>query len=199
MFFSQNFSFTLDWNLAFPLFVSVIRPENKKQIADGLRLMSHKSIMNRFQGGRTGFTEGELHYLTTLDGINHFAIGIEEATDARRGIAVIRIVRSAHDAREAEVAVTVIDEYQRMGLGGLLMDLILLAALERDLDFLTFHFIPQNEGIVKLVNRLGTPIKREVSADHVELALELKRVDEPRIRARVAPFLPAINRGYART
>jgi hypothetical protein len=192
MFFSQNFSFRLNWNVDVPLCVSAIRPENKKQIADGLKLLSHKSIRNRFQGGRKSFTESELNYLTNLDGINHYALGIEEAAGERRGIAIIRMVRSYHDVREAEVAVTIIDEYQRMGLGGLLMDLIFLAALERNLDSFTFIFLPQNEGIVKLINKLGTPIQREVSADHVELVLELKQVDQVKIKARVALFLPAI-------
>lgn len=192
MFFSQEFSFKLDWKLDFPLIISAIRPENKRQIADGLELLSHKSIRNRFQGGRKGFTESELNYLTDLDGINHFALGIAEATDEQRGIAIIRMVRSSHDARDAEVAVTIIDEYQKMGLGSLLMDLIFLAALERNLDRLTFFFLPQNEGIVKLIKRLGMPIQREVSSDHVEMVIELKQVDEAKIKARVAPFLPAI-------
>lgn len=174
--FSPEFQITIERGNHL-LRVGSVTAQNKKQISEGLRDLSSASIRNRFLGLKREFTEKELHYLTVLDGHNHYAIGIEETDERNRGVAIVRLVRSSHLETEAEVAVTIIDEYQKKGLGTLLLQLLVLAALERNIDTLSFTFLPQNDGIVKLIHKIGKPRRGEQNRDYEQLFLDLKKLD----------------------
>lgn len=154
--------------------------------------MSPESIRNRFLGSKRDFSEQELQYLTVLDGWNHYAFGIEELNDRKRGVAIVRLVRSSHSEKEAEVAITIIDDYQRLGLGTLLLNTIILAALEREIEKLSFTFLPQNDAIVRLISRAGIPIPGAQDQDYVQLFLDIKNFDVEEIKARLQPTLPVI-------
>lgn len=194
LFFTPEIKIDFDWRNKFHLRAGSVRPQNKKQIADGLRDMSPESIRNRFLGSKRAFTDKELQYLTVLDGWNHYAIGIEERENLKRGVAIIRLVRSSHSETEGEVAITIIDEYQKQGLGSFLMDLIILAAIERNFETLSFTFLPQNEAIVKLITRAGIPVPGMHSKDYVQLFLNLKTVNVSELIGRLSPVLPSIKK-----
>lgn len=177
--------------------IASLTPADRAQIQAGLKYMSHESIRNRFMGSKREFSEKELDYLTSLDGINHYAVGVEEANPPHRGVAVIRMVRSESDATEAEVAITIIDDYQKKGLGSFLLDVLYLAALERGISKFAFTFFAQNEGIIHLIEKKGVPeIIR--SHDSMRMILSLKEMDEKAIRARVRSILPAIDSGHSK-
>lgn len=188
-----------DWKDSFQLRVGSVLPHNKKQISEGLRDMSPETIRNRFLGSKREFSDKELEYLTKLDGWNHYAIGVEERDRHHRGVAVIRMVRSSHSETEAEIAVTIIDEYQRMGLGSFLINLIILAAMERKIEKLSFTFLPQNEAIVKLINKAGLPVPGSQTKDYDQLFLDLTQMDEEKIKAQLVKTLPGIGTFHSKT
>jgi GNAT superfamily N-acetyltransferase len=177
--------------------IASLTPADRAQIQAGLKYMSHESIRNRFMGSKREFSEKELDYLTSLDGINHYAIGVEEADAPHREVAVIRMVRSETDSTEAEVAITIIDEYQQKGLGSFLLDVLTLAALERGISTFSFTFFAQNEGIIRLIEKKGTP-KITRSHDSVRMLLSLKEMNEQTIQLRVRSILPAIDNGHSK-
>lgn len=154
--------------------------------------MSPESIRNRFLGSKREFSDQELQYLTTLDGWNHYAIGLEEREGQKRGIAIVRMVRASHDVHEAEVAVTIIDDFQRKGLGSFLLNLIILAAMERDIHTLSFTFLPSNDGIVKIIHKVGVPYAGPQNSDYVQLFLDVKKYDVNEVKARLAKTMPEI-------
>lgn len=181
LFFNPHFAQEINWRNE-RLRIGTITPSNKEQISKGLRDLSPESIRNRFLGSKRHFTEKELSYLTELDGWNHYAMGIEVQDHYKRGIAVIRMVRSSHDPHEAEVAITIIDEYQKMGLGSLLLKLMILAAGEREIDRLSFTFLPQNSGIIKLIHSIARPVPGTTGHDSTQLFLNLKELDMSKIK-----------------
>lgn len=178
--------------------IASLTPLDRAHIQAGLKLLSHESVRNRFMGSKKEFTEKELDYFTSVDGINHYAIGVEEAEGQHRGVGVIRMVRSGTVATEAEVAVTIIDEYQRIGLGSLLLDLLCLAARERGIDTFSFTFLPTNEGIVKLIRKKGAPSLLR-GHDSVRMLLKLDDVKAQELKARVQSVLPGIDTGHLKT
>jgi len=192
-FFDSNIRQDFDWKGKYHLRAGAVRPDNKKQISEGLREMSPESIRNRFLGSKRSFTEKELLYLTNLDGINHYAFGIEEREKLKRGVAIIRLVRASHSDSEAEVAITIIDDYQRMGLGSFLLNIMVLAALERKIDRLSFTFLPENTGIAKLINSIGTPERGPSNQDSTQLFLNLKKLDIEKIKSQLVKILPEID------
>ena len=198
LFFSADILMDFDWK-GFHLRAGSVRPHNKKQISDGLRDMSPESIRNRFLGSKREFSEQELQYLTHLDGWNHYAFGIEEREGLKRGVGLIRLVRSSHDESEAEIAITIIDEYQKKGLGTFLLNVIILAAVERGIKKLSFTFLPQNEGILKLISQAGELIEAQHNHDYVQKFLLLEKVNLTDVKARLVKTLPAIGTFHSGT
>ena len=176
----------------FKIRIGSVLPSNKEQLSHSIRDLSAESIRHRFLGSKKEFSSLELDYFTHLDGWNHYAIGIEEREHPFRGIAAARMVRSSSDPTEAEIAITIIDQYQRIGLGTLLMKLIVLAASERNIERFTFTFMPQNAALIKLIKRIGPIHKSSAEMDYVRLYMELKDIDLTQIKSQLEPHLPSI-------
>jgi RimJ/RimL family protein N-acetyltransferase len=191
-FFSSNFLLEFNWKKKLNLRVGTIKPDHKNQIAAGLKDLSPESTRLRFLGSKKAFTDKELNYLTQLDGNNHYALGIEEIENQKRGIAIIRMVRSSSIFTEAEVAITIIDEYQKFGLGTFLMKLLVLAASEREIKKLSFTSSPLNEGIHKLITKIGIPQEGNSSHDSVQFYLNIDELDLTKIKDELAKILPTI-------
>lgn len=174
--------------------LGTLLPENRHQLSNSLKDLSHESIRNRFMGSKKEFSEKELEYLINIDGWNHYAIGIEEREKPCRGVAIARLVRSSSDPKEAEIAVTIIDEYQKQGLGSLLIKMIGLAALERDLERLSFTFLPQNDAIVKLIHRLGpTYPMGHPDMDYVQLMMNMDSIKRDELKKDIETKVPGLS------
>lgn len=192
LFFNHQSFYDLPWREEMDLRLGPVLPASKDKISKSLKDLSFESIRNRFMGSKKEFSEKELEYLTNLDGWNHYAIGIEEKVEPSKGVAIARLVRSSEDNQEAEVAITVIDKYQGQGLGTLLIRLITLAAYERDVKRLTFTTLPQNSSLLKLIQKIGTPVVHNVAMDYVVLNLDMKDVRIKEIKSQLVPILPSI-------
>lgn len=153
--------------------VGFLLPESRKKVAAGFEFMSRETIRHRFFGIKNGFTDRELKYLTEIDGLNHFALGLEEVEAPERGIAVIRMVRDDLHPNVAEIAVLIVDEYQRMGLGKLLMNLCIVAAAERSIDVFRFTFLPDNQAIRSLIRFYGKAHMEATGSDYVQQKIQL--------------------------
>ncbi len=187
--FTPQYRFNFDWR-GHKLRVGSVLPSNRQQISDGLKYMSQESIRHRFMGSKKEFSDAELKYLTEVDGWNHYAIGIEERENQQRGVGIVRMVRSARDQEEAEVAISFIDEYQNMGLGTLLIKLIALACAERGVKRISYTYMPQNEGIIRLIQKLGRTHAGSHQMDWVQTYQDLAEIDLLAIKSQLAPYLP---------
>jgi GNAT superfamily N-acetyltransferase len=172
--------------------VGSVLPQNRRQILEGLQDLSSTSLRNRFMGSKKNFTEAELNYLSELDGYNHYAMGILESNLRERGIGIIRMVRSSTDPTEAEVALTIIDEYQRQGLGGFLLRLVMLAAWERGIRVLSFTFLRTNQAIELLIKKTAPTYPGARGRDFIQLYMKLEADQLRLVKERLAPILPAI-------
>lgn len=198
LFFTPEIEIDFDWG-KHQLRAGSVRPHNKKQISEGLRDMSPESIRNRFLGSKRDFSDQELQYLTHLDGWNHYAFGIEERGSLKRGVGIIRMVRSSHSESEAEIAITIIDEYQKKGLGSLLLDVIILAALERDIHTLSFTYLPSNDAITKFLMKAGHLEDGAHTHDYVQKFLKLDELNVDDVKSRLAKTLPVIGTFHSKT
>jgi RimJ/RimL family protein N-acetyltransferase len=93
-----------------------IRAADAPLLADGFARLSLRSRQMRFLTPKTELSAAELRYLTEVDHHDHEALGAVEHAGGR-GVGIARYIRSAEDAQSAEIAVTVVDEWQGRGLG----------------------------------------------------------------------------------
>lgn len=93
-----------------------VRSTDAPLLADGFGRLSTRSRQLRFLGPKQALSPAELRYFTDLDHHDHEALGALNHADGR-GVGIARYVRDADDPQAAEIAVTVIDDWQGRGLG----------------------------------------------------------------------------------
>jgi RimJ/RimL family protein N-acetyltransferase len=136
--------------------VRPITPADKRGLSAGLARMSPRSRYLRFHRVIERLSDAELRYLTEIDMRTHFAwVAVSLAEPGEPGVAVIRYVRDAVDPRSAEVAVTVIDDYQGVGLGTLLLETLLVSAMLNGIERVVALVLPENEAALRLFGRVG--------------------------------------------
>jgi RimJ/RimL family protein N-acetyltransferase len=85
-------------------------------LADGFARLSPQSRRMRFLTGKKELSGAELRYFTDVDHHDHEALGALNHADGR-GVGIARYIRHADDPHAAEIAVTIVDDWQGRGLG----------------------------------------------------------------------------------
>ncbi len=123
-------------------------------IADGFERLSAESRRLRFLTSKPSLSSAELRYLTEVDGHRHEALGAIDPVTGH-GIAVARFVRDVDDPTRAEVAVTVADEWQRCGLGTVLLNQLADRAREEGISHFTALVAGDNQATQPFLAGLG--------------------------------------------
>ncbi|HYB22780.1 MAG TPA: GNAT family N-acetyltransferase [Solirubrobacteraceae bacterium] len=120
----------------------------------GFARLSAESRYRRFLAPKPELSEANIHYLTEIDHHDQEAmIALDEATG--EGIGVARYVRDAERPDAAEVAVTVIDDWQGRGLGTLLLEVISARAREEGITTFTALMLATNKEMMDVITALG--------------------------------------------
>src|SRR5581483_8378240 len=98
-----------------------LTPSDAPVLAEGFARLSAESRRLRFLTAKPTLSPSELRYLTEVDGHDHEALGAVDPV-SHRGVAVARFVRDDQEPTRAEAAITVADDWQRRGVGKLLLD-----------------------------------------------------------------------------
>ena len=85
-------------------------------LADGFARLSPRSRQLRFLTRKQQLSSAELRYFTDVDHHDHEALVALNHADGR-GVGIARYIRHAEDPQAAEIAVTVVDDWQGHGLG----------------------------------------------------------------------------------
>lgn len=164
-----------------------IRADDKEQLRRGLSRLSEGSRYLRFFTAKDHLSEGELRYLTEVDGVDHFAIvaGTPPEDGPQVGLGVARFVRSTTDPEVAETAVVVLDDVQGQGLGTVLLSRLGAAATERGVRWFVSDFLARNEAIAQLLRDLYPNLEIHALGDGVlqaraELLPRPPRTEAPR-------------------
>ena len=93
-----------------------VRGTDAPLVADGFARLSPRSRQMRFLTRKKQLSTAELRYLTEVDHHDHEALVALNPADGR-GVGIARYIRHACDPHAAEIAVTVVDDWQGRGLG----------------------------------------------------------------------------------
>lgn len=158
-------------------------------LADGFARLSAESRQLRFLMSKTRLTPAELRYFTEIDHHDHEALGALNPVDGR-GLGVARYIRHAEDPEGAEVAVTVIDEWQRRGLGTALLNRLADRARQEGILHFTALVSSDNAGVLGLLRESlagARVIDRDCGAVEYEIPLPLKGIGDE-LRALLRAF-----------
>lgn len=141
----------------------------------GFERLSPESRYRRFLAPMPKLSEAMIRYLTEVDHHGHEAmIALDEATG--EGIGVARYVRDPQRPEAAEVAVTVIDDWQGRGLGTLLLEVISARAREEGITTFTALMLATNEEMMDLLKRLDRVRVTDRELGRVEIEVPIPEV-----------------------
>jgi RimJ/RimL family protein N-acetyltransferase len=151
-----------------------VRPSDAGLLRAGFERLSPASRYARFHTIVKELRDELVHDLTHVDGTRHFALGaVERTPEGERGLGVARFVRVPDHPERAELAITVVDDAQRLGLASRLFEVLQRAAQERGVRTFVADVLAENAKARALMRSLGAePIAR----DH---GVVLYRIDLP--------------------
>ncbi len=152
----------------------LIRPVESSDaplLADGFARLSPESRRMRFLSGKPQLSPAELRYFTQVDHHDHEAIGALNRLDGR-GVGIARYIRSAEDPHAADVAITVIDEWHRRGLGTELLTRLSDLGRRAGIRRFTALVAAENQAIIGLLRNMDADlVRRDGSVMEYEIAL----------------------------
>lgn len=131
-----------------------VRSGDAPLLADGFARLSPQSRWMRFLGTKTSLSAAELRYFTEVDHHDHEAIGALSAADGR-GVGIARYVRDSNDPQSAEIAVTILDDWQGRGLGTELLARLSDRARQAGIDRFTALVGAENTAMAGLLRKMG--------------------------------------------
>jgi GNAT superfamily N-acetyltransferase len=126
--------------------VRPIIPQDRKLVAAGFQQLSMAGRIARFGMVFDHLSESELRYLTNVDQVNHVAWGARVEGEPA---AIARYVL-VPGASCAEVAVAVVDGYQRLGLGRALVGALVASAHHNGIERFCFAVDSANRHVLRL-------------------------------------------------
>lgn len=145
--------------------IRAIRPEDKCLLQEGMHHLSKQSLYFRFFIFKDSLSETELDYFTKVDFVKHVGLvaGFYQ-NDQFLPAATGRYIVSAQpeSADSAEFALTVAEEYQRLGFGTVLLRHLANIARANGVKELIGLVLPENKKMLQLVAHCGLPFKRTI-------------------------------------
>ena len=130
--------------------IRAVEPTDAELLLDGFARLSLRSRYGRFLTAKRELTPAEVRFFTHVDHYDHDALAAVDPGTGR-GIGIARFVRSDTDAQQAEVAVTVVDEWQRCGVGTALVTRLAVRALRVGVFSFTATVADNNEAMIGLL------------------------------------------------
>lgn len=161
-----------------PVLVREIAPADAALLQLGFDHLSETSRQFRFFGAIRELTPEQIASFTSPSDRDHVAIGAAAETPGGLDPAgTARYVRLPRDARAAEFALTVVDRYQRSGLGSLLLGLLARIACNNGIDRLHGYVLRRNRAMMGLMDALGA--ERRIGPDDGVYDMVIHVHDDP--------------------
>ena len=142
--------------------IGFVGPEDEQRLLSGFRKLSQLTKLYRFNCSKKDLSKKEKDYLLNIDNFNHLAIGavdLDKSYDV--GIGLARYIREKEDPTRAEVAITVIDEYQNKGIGTYLFKELFIYANKNGVRTLTSYVLKENVKMIKILDKIGFKVKED--------------------------------------
>ncbi|GAB2862469.1 GNAT family N-acetyltransferase [Nocardioides pacificus] len=163
-----------------PALILPLLPTDREALREGYEHLSARTRDSRFLSGVPHLTEGLLHHLVDeVDGIDHIALALVALDSHHHGdpVGVGRIIRYADQPDAADLAVTVIDEWQGRGVARALLA-ELLRARPVGVTRIVTSIAADNAASIAMVRSLGPCTLTPVGGNCLEVEVQLVPEDD---------------------
>jgi GNAT superfamily N-acetyltransferase len=151
------------------------RHSDRDLLLRGFERLGTESRYRRFLVPMTELSEEAVRYLTEIDHHDHEAIiALDEETG--EGVGVARYVRDPVRPDTAELAVTVIDDWQARGVGTLLVEVLSARAREEGITAFTALMLAGNADMLDMLSHIGPVRIVDQEAGTVEIEMQIPAI-----------------------
>jgi len=129
-------------------------------VSDVFDRLSDTSRWMQFLAAKKELSSAELRHLTEIDHHDHEALAAVDHTDGR-GVGIARYIRHTGNPQAAEVSVTVVDDWQRRGLGTELLNRLSGRALQEGIGLFTAVAAVGNAAAAGLLRTMTAELVRQ--------------------------------------
>jgi RimJ/RimL family protein N-acetyltransferase len=161
------------------LHVRPILPSDRARLAEAARRLSPESRYRRFFSPLAELSEAQLDHLTQIDYADHFAyVAFLPGAGGDTRLGVARYIRDPKVPDQAEVAVTVADDWQGRGVGTALLEALAEVARANGVHRFVASVLADNLAMRRVFSRYGG--HGEFSGDGVvRVVFDLDRSSQP--------------------
>ncbi|HSS60825.1 MAG TPA: GNAT family N-acetyltransferase, partial [Candidatus Limnocylindrales bacterium] len=151
-----------------------IVPEDEPLLHEAVSAMSERTVYFRFFSPIKRMSDALAHRLAVVDYNDRFAIvaTTHRPSGKERIVGVARYDR-AHGTDVAEVAVAVIDEFQRRGLGSVLLGELARVGRVHGIKSFQLIVLPENREMLGLLRKMGWIHQARLSGGVYEISFDL--------------------------
>jgi ribosomal protein S18 acetylase RimI-like enzyme len=164
---------TLELTDGTKVLVRSIVPEDEPLLHEAVAAMSERTVYFRFFSPLKRLPDALAHRLAVVDYNDRFAlVATDKPRNKERIVGVARYDRVVN-TDVAEVAVAVIDEFQRRGLGSALMTILGKVATEHGIKTFTLIVLPENQQMLGLLRKMSWIHRAKLSGGVYDISFEL--------------------------
>jgi RimJ/RimL family protein N-acetyltransferase len=159
--------------------VRPIVPEDEPLLHEAVAAMSERTVYFRFFSPIKRMSDAVAHRLAVVDYNDRFALvgSTHRPAGKERIVGVARYDRAPR-TEVAEVAVAVIDEFQRRGLGGALLAILARVAREHGIKTFSLIVLPENQQMLGLLRKMGWIHQAKLVGGVYEISFDIPEIKE---------------------
>jgi RimJ/RimL family protein N-acetyltransferase len=152
--------------------IRALRPEDQAAMLAAVDRSSSQSLYRRFFGPKRVFSKKEVAFFLNIDFANHVAL-VTVAEEKGRAVIVAGGRYVVERSRVAEIAFVVVDEYQKRGIGAVLLRHLAIIARSVGINEFIAEVLPENKPMLKVFERSGFKINTRRGSGAIHVALQL--------------------------
>lgn len=169
--------FRLPWTLrdGTPVVIRAVRDDDRERIVTAFHKLEPESIYTRLFSYRRELTEADLDRLAGVDFVDAVVLVVakEDAPEELIG-GVSFYARTADDGtRRAEIAFTIEEDYQGLGIAGKLLELAAGIARSQGIACFEAEVLPVNAAMLGVFRHSGLPLTEKLQDDVIHVEMDL--------------------------
>lgn len=156
--------------------VRAIRADDAERFRKAFASLDKSSIYTRFFAFRPALSDAEVKAATDVDFVRTVALVVTLDADPETLIAGGRYIRfNTPDDNRAEVAFTVEEDYQNLGLASLILHELAIIARSAGITTFIAEVLHSNSPMLQVFRRSGFPVKSRLQDNSLHLEIHLLR------------------------